>query len=375
MRRLTLPLILGLAHGAADGSAGLLLGGLALRMPQGQVALLVLVYNALAFGAQPLAGLLADRVERPRASALAGLALLGAALLAFGAQPQLAVALAGLGSAAFHVGAGALALGATRGRAAGPGLFAAPGVVGLALGGALAAAGVLPVIPALALIGALGFAIARLGLPELLYQTQNQEPRTENHPNAIGSQFSVLGSQSEPLFDGHDLVMLVLLAAIALRSAVWSSLELAFAGRYDLLLALALSAALGKALGGALADRVGWRRWALGALGLAAPLLALGGRSPIALLAGVALLQSATPVALAAIAGRLPRYPATAAGLALGLAIAIGGLPPLGGLGPWMTAPPVAASALIAAALALWWALGRGTEPTRRQERQGFEVS
>jgi len=157
----------------------------------------------------------------------------------------------------------------------------------------------------------------------------------------------------------------VLLAAIALRSAVWSSLQFLFEGRYDLLIAMALAAALGKIAGGVLADRVGWRRWTLGALALAAPLLIIGEQSLIALLAGVALLQSVTPVTLAATARLLPRYPATAAGLALGLAIAIGGLLPTGGLSTVISAPPFLISVLLAAALALWWAIKRVELPMR----------
>src|SRR5262245_49161828 len=102
MRRLTLPIVLGLAHGAADGAAGLLLGGLPRAMEPTQVALLVLLYNVLAFGGQPLVGLLADQSRRPRAVALAGLLLLCGALLVGDHQLRLAVALAGLGSAAFH---------------------------------------------------------------------------------------------------------------------------------------------------------------------------------------------------------------------------------------------------------------------------------
>lgn len=122
MRRLTLPLILGLAHGVGDGAAGFLLGGLPSRAPIEQVALLVLLYNALAFGGQPLAGMLADIAGRPRAAATGGLLLLCAALAA--SEASLAATLmAGLGSALFHVGGGALALRATQGRAAGPGLF------------------------------------------------------------------------------------------------------------------------------------------------------------------------------------------------------------------------------------------------------------
>jgi FSR family fosmidomycin resistance protein-like MFS transporter len=359
MRRLTLPLILGLAHGAADGAAGMLLGSLPHSMALGQVALLVLLYNALAFGGQPLVGLAADRVGRPRAAALAGLLLLSAALLAFSEQPRLAVALAGLGSAAFHVGGGALALCATRGRAAGPGLFAAPGVVGLAAGGALAAGGYLLIWPLLLALGVLFFAIVELEVPALPYlpATNRQTPKTANATNALGPSSLVVRPWSSVEFEGHDLVMLALLAAIALRSAVWSSLEFLFAGRYELLLAMALAAALGKVAGGALADWLGWRRWAFASLALAAALLALGSQSMIALLAGVALLQSATPVALAASARLLPRQPATAAGLALGLAIAIGGVPAAGGFGAALGAPAALAAFLIAAALALWWAV------------------
>jgi FSR family fosmidomycin resistance protein-like MFS transporter len=360
MRKLTLPLILGVAHGVADGAAGMLLGSLPRGMALGQVALLVLLYNALAFGAQPLVGLAADRAGRPRAAALAGLLLLGAALLAFESQPRLAVALAGLGSAAFHVGGGALALCATRGRAAGPGLFAAPGVIGLAAGGALAAGGYLLVWPLLLVLAVLMLAILELDVPALPYshQTKDQRPKTSDtgHLSSL-----VLRPSTAVEFEGHDLVMLALLAAIALRSAVWSSLEFLLAGRYELLLAMALAAALGKIAGGLLADWIGWRQWAFGSLALAAPLLALGGQSMPALLAGVALLQSATPVALAASARLLPRRPATAAGLALGLAIAVGGLPSLGGLSPAIGAPPAMVSLLVAAALALWWAVRRVT--------------
>jgi FSR family fosmidomycin resistance protein-like MFS transporter len=155
------------------------------------------------------------------------------------------------------------------------------------------------------------------------------------------------------------------LASIALRSAVWASLQFLFEGRYELLLAMALAAALGKIVGGVLADRIGWRRWALGALALAAPLLLIGEHSLAALLAGVALLQSVTPVTLAATARLLPRYPATAAGLALGLAIAIGGLPLASGLSAAINAPPILAGVLIATALAVWWAIKQAQAPTR----------
>jgi MFS transporter, FSR family, fosmidomycin resistance protein len=399
MRRLALPLILGLAHGVADGAAGLLLGGLPHMMTLERVALLVLVYNVLAFGGQPLLGLVADRLGRPRPAALAGLLLLAAALLA-GQQPIAAVVLAGLGSAAFHIGGGALALCATQGRAAGPGLFAAPGVVGLAAGGALAASGYTAPWPFLLPLLVLAVVLTRLELPALPYatttddrppttddrparygtrdrktaeqRTKNKEQwvdglRTTDHgPRTMDEAQSAIYNLQSAIPEGHDLVMLVLLAAIALRSAVWSSLQFLFEGRYETLLMMALAAAVGKILGGVLADRIGWRCWLVGALLLAAPLLALGGRNLFLLLPGVALLQSATPAALAMTWRLLPRQPATAAGLGLGLAIAIGGIPMIGGLGPALGAPLALIGVLLAAALALWWALRAATTDDRR---------
>jgi FSR family fosmidomycin resistance protein-like MFS transporter len=287
----------------------------------------------------------------------------------------LAVLLAGLGSAAFHVGGGALALCATRGRASGPGLFAAPGVVGLAAGGALAIAGYTQVWPWLALLGGLLAAIGLLRLPELPYgdrsaESRNRrtglrqssagdppsragegEPRIEQGLSAAGLPASSF--EAHAAFEGHDLVMLVLLAGIALRSLVWSAAQFLVAGRSDALLALALAAAVGKILGGLLADRVGWRRYITFALLLAAPLLAGAGQNLWLLLPGVALLQSVTPAALAATWRLLPRYPATAAGLALGLAVAAGGLPQTVGLLPLLSSPLLLGVALLAAALAL----------------------
>jgi FSR family fosmidomycin resistance protein-like MFS transporter len=382
MRRLTLPLILGLAHGVADGAAGLLLGCLPQAMTLERVALLVLIYNALAFGGQPIVGLITDRLGRPRAAALAGLLLLASALLLGQRQPQLAVMLAGLGSAAFHVGGGALALCATQGRAAGPGLFAAPGVVGLAVGGALAASGYIAPWPFLLPLLALVVAVARIEPPALPDWATTGQPDTRHktrdtrYTTGDQAQSTICNLQSA-IPEGHDIVMLVLLAAIALRSAVWSAVELLFDGRYETLLMLALAAAAGKILGGLLADRFGWRRWVIGALLLATPLLAFGGRNLFLLLPGVALLQSATPAALAMTWRLLPRQPATAAGLGLGLAIALGGIPTLGGLGPALAVPPVLIGVLLAAALALWWALrppyGRSTE--RPDQRSTIRIT
>jgi MFS transporter, FSR family, fosmidomycin resistance protein len=327
VKRWLLPTTLGLAHGVADGAAGLLLGRLPRTFALGEVALLVLLYNVLAFGCQPVVGLLTDHWRRPRWVALGGLALLAAGLLTSPWSPVAAVALIGLGSAAFHVAGGALALCALPGRATGAGLFAAPGVFGLALGGYLAITTSVPLWPCLALLALLAAAVAALGEPPLPYTALS----------------------GEPVFERHDLIMLVLLAGIALRSLVWTTLQYVFAARVDALVLLALAATIGKLLGGVLADRFGWRRWTLLALGGAAALLTAGQGSFALTLVGVGLLQSATPAALAATLRLLPRQPAAAAGLGLGLAIAAGGLPLMLGLGGPLAAPPMLLAISVAA--------------------------
>jgi FSR family fosmidomycin resistance protein-like MFS transporter len=298
--------------------------------------MLVLLYNLLAFGGQPVAGLLTDRLQRPRLAALSGLVLLGLALGLAPWHAAGAIMLAGLGSAAFHVGAGALALCHTQGRASGPGLFAAPGVAGLALGGAIAVTQGLIIWPFLGLLLLLAIGLSRLDLPPLPYNTHS--------------------SPDEPLFAGHDWVMLILLVAIALRSAVWNIFQVIETGHYLMLVWLGLAAMMGKIMGGFMADWLGWRRWMVVALMAATLLLAFGGQTLITLSMGIALLQSATPAMLVATAQLTPHQPATAAGMALGLAIALGGLPFLAGPLPLLRAPPTIFLTGLVAVGAVWWA-------------------
>ncbi len=352
-RPFRLALLLGMAHGVSDGAAGLLLGQLGHTLAIEQVAALVLLYNVLAFGLQPIAGMLADQVDRPRAFGVVGLLLVAAGLALAPVAALPAVALAGIGGAAFHVGAGALALRIGGGRATLPGLFVAPGVLGLAIGGALAVGKVAAGPYFLALtVGLAAWMISiRMG------------PAVDGWPapSSRADRAGVAGYAQE--IDGHDLIMLGLLGAIALRSLVWSGLQAILAGHIELLLGMGLAAAAGKAVGGLLADRVGWQRYCTAALGAAALLLSLGEGRKWAILLGVGLLQSATPAALTATARLLPGRPATAAGLALGLAIAAGGLPGMLGLGP--PGASIAAGAALVAALAMWWALRPDRHTTR----------
>ncbi len=339
MQRLWLPAVLGLAHGVVDGVAGFLLFSLSQSLMPPQVGVCVLLYNALAFGGQPSAGLLIDRIQRPRAAVLAGLLLLSTALIIVPRQPVVAVVLAGLGSAVFHSGGGALAVCATRNCATGAGLFAAPGVLGLAVGGALAVTGhtIIWSVAWSFLLLMLVSVLAVFPMPVLPYNQQIVER----------------GGDTQ-----HQLLLL-LLAAIALRSSIWNIFQFLLQGQLTVLLALAMAAATGKLLGGILADWLGWRRFSMGALLVATPLLLLGGQHLAALLPGVALLQSVTPLALAATGKLLPQQPATAAGLALGLAIALGGFPFFSGLGLNVSTPTAITLVLVAALVSLMRVLNK----------------
>ena len=306
-------ILLGLAHGLADCISGFMLGSLASEWPALEIGAFLLLYNILGFGGQVPAGMLVDRMRNPRLAVLLSMGLVALSLPFYPLSPIFAVVLAGIGSAFFHVSGGMLALLALPatssgqpGQAKAAGMFAAPGVMGLAIGGYLAIMGYPASWLLLALICSLALILAFLPLP-----ARQQVHKVESHAQ----------------LDLHDILMLVLLLAIAMRSAIWNVFQLVHAGEHTLLVAVGLAAMTGKVAGGFASDWLGWRRYTVGALLLATPLLALGGERPWFLLPGVMLLQSATPAAVTAMWRFMPEMPATAVGMCFGMAIAIGGLP------------------------------------------------
>jgi FSR family fosmidomycin resistance protein-like MFS transporter len=153
-------------------------------------------------------------------------------------------------------------------------------------------------------------------------------------------------SSQHAVFEAHDLLMIGLLAAIALRSLVWTSFTWIVEGQSQSLLLLSAAAAAGKLLGGPMADRFGWRRWSVGALIGAATLAVVGSNHPALMCLSAALLQSATPATVAALLTWLPGRPALASGLAFGVAIAFGGAPFAFGFGMPLLATPVTVAAI-----------------------------
>ena len=293
----------------------------------GDWAGLLILYNFCAFALQMPLGLLADRWKRDGGVAAAG-ALLVAAAYALTGMPMLAVSVAGLGNAAFHVGAGLEAL-SLSGRRAGPlGLFVSPGAVGLFLGTLL---GKGTEVPGWILILLLAAAAGAL--------FWSRVPRPAEQETAVLPEFGAVGAS-----------LAALLLVVILRSFVGMSLTFPWKGEGYWALYLTLAVAGGKAAGGYLADRFGMRKTAAASLLLSAGLLLRSG-NPALGTAAMFLFNMTMPLTLWASARLLPNTRGFAFGI-LTFGLFLGFLPAAFGM-PGLTG--VWAAALAMGSLFLLW--------------------
>jgi FSR family fosmidomycin resistance protein-like MFS transporter len=279
-----------------------------------------------------VAGLTLDRLNQPRRGAAIGLlcTALGLAVSLRSLPPG--VILIGLGSAFLHAGGGAVAIQIRPGRASQIGGFAAFGVVGLSLGTLASAVFSLKTVVLFVL------ALVVIALLILLWK-----PRLAAISHAL---------DADPFAPAGWTVAVLLLAAVALRSLTWTGVQTS--QHVVTALQLALAAGTGKLLGGFLSDRLGWRTWAVAALLGALVLLGFGGSLGVAVLAGVALLQSLTPLSMAAMGRHMPHSPALASSLANGLGVMMGGVAffflPRG----WFDVTVLVTAVMVSAALYAW---------------------
>ncbi|NPV90611.1 MAG: hypothetical protein HPY50_07565 [Firmicutes bacterium] len=290
---------------------------------------LVILYNILAFGLQSPLGMLVDHLRQPRGSALAGCLVTAAAIPGLYLSPWLAVCLAGVGNALFHLGGGIVSLRLQPGRASLPGVFVAPGAVGLLAGTLVGKSGLVGpwLFPTLLVFAAL--VIYRLDTPSIDYQ----DCRTAS-------------------VDRFGLVLLLVLTAVVSRSFIGAVLVFPWKESTYLLVGLTLAVALGKGLGGLLADRFGWIRVSITGLALSAPLVALCSDRPYLAIPGVLLFNLTMPVTLTAAANTLPGHPGFAFGLTT-LALLVGALPQFFGFGTGLGRPTVFSLILLSALVLL----------------------
>ncbi len=302
----TLIWALGIGHGFSDATAGYLMGTLAQEVALSEVALAVVIYNILAFGGQFPLGIYLDHLKYYRSAAILALVGMIMACICMGFQIWVGTVLAGVSSAIFHVAGGGITLRSFPQKASYMGIFSAFGVFGLALGGWAGATQVLWIQQVLVVgLGMVAFLVLVIRMPEAL-PFEVDTPKTT-------------------FLDTHDYLMILLMVAIAARSAIWNYIQLLYNHQYEWLLYIALAAMVGKLLGGWLSDHVGMRLYALVSLAMAIVVLSWGHRKLIWLMIGTGLLQSITPVSVIALQRAFPQWPATMSGAAFGLAIALGG--------------------------------------------------
>lgn len=361
-----LAIALGLVHAAVDAATVTAVYRVSGHDATTAVAFAwVVAYDLLAFGLQPAIGYLQDRRLSPRTGILTGLALAGAATLAApgaasstGAQLTV-IALAGVGNAAFHLGAGAAVLRQGIEAATPVGLLVAPGALGLAVGawfGRTPSAGptALALVPVL-----LGTLVAvRCGKVPALTSVSWRPRRTDGLPATPAEAARSLGERVgiRPRHGVAIGAVGLLMGSIAVRSLVGTAAPRGFDAGPWLAVGVPAVAFAGKALGGVLADRLGWVRTTVTALLVSSPLLALTAPHPAVLLLGLLVFQLTMPVTLVAVARMMPGHLATGFGLTC-LALVLGTLPATFGWGDALVARPVLGVWVLLSAAVAWFGL------------------
>ena len=270
-----------------------------------KTGLAITVYNILAFGGQYPVAILVEKLNDTKKLLVLSYLLNAVALATFLFVPAISIILAGIASAMYHVAGGTYC--AQNNKATNIGLFAAPGIAGLVAGGYLSwrQLDIIPVLLPVTIVFLYG--LTKLKFTNRLAEKNNDEPRKQKH-----------------LFDTHDIIMILLLLVISLRSVTWNVFQLIYENNFEWLIAIALAAAGGKIFGGWLADRIGWRLYALGSVILATPLLSFFKKELILFCIGVGLLQSGIPATTSLLIHSLKGKTSKGIALSFGTAIIIG---------------------------------------------------
>jgi FSR family fosmidomycin resistance protein-like MFS transporter len=246
--------------------------------------------------------LFVDHFRAPVFAAVSGILLVAISTLAL-QVPTLATVIAGLGNALFHVGGGFTSLNLAPGKAALPGIYVAPGALGLMIGIWIGKSGTFIAWPFILLLVISVLLI--LAMPRPKIDMQRRLPAN---------------------LKWFETIILLLLFSIAIRGLVGLGLDLPWKSSPALLVVLTCAVVLGKSLGGILADRYGWIKVATAGLLISAPLLAFFPHIPAVAMLGVFLFNLTMPVTLACLAEMLPGKSGFAFGLTA-LALIIGAWP------------------------------------------------
>ena len=255
--------------------------------------ILVLVYGITAFALQPLLGRLVDLSRDPyRYIWLSNLLILSALLLSHSSWLMLAVVVAGLGNALFHVASGTIGLNIEKKKAWPVGVLVGPGALGLFIGGWLAKSQIDASVTLILIMIATIFALRYLPRIEIDYE----------HKPIKNKRF-------------FWVTMIGLLTIVGMRALIGFSLFYEWKSQIAWAVGLIAAVVIGKMLAGFIADKWGWRKMSLIMVGLSLPLLVMGYDFPALALLGAFCFQITMPVTLTAVARLQPGYPGWAFGL------------------------------------------------------------
>ncbi len=296
--------VYGAAHAFVDMACAATIASLAARSLPCDACFYILTYNIIAFGTQPVSGMLSDTSRSPVIFAAAGCVITALASLHGDFLPLFAVGAAGIGNSVFHVGAGAVCISLRPDEAAPAGVFVAPGAFGLAAGCLMGKTGAYNPAALAVILVAFALLFSRFKRPEIAFATP----------------------ASPAAFKGFETVLLLLLLTVAMRAFTGFFVSFPWKSEPDMLLLLTLGVVAGKASGGILADRFGWRAITVGGLIASSALITFAGDNALCAITGILLFNMTMPVTLVAVSKLLPGRPAFSLGLTC-LALILGALP------------------------------------------------
>jgi len=259
------------------------------------LAPLIILYDTIAFGMQPIIGFFADSTKKPILIAGSGILLLVLGMTLGDYFPVFAICLMGLGNAVFHIGGGIVSLTYKYNKAYYPGLFVAPGAIGLFCGTWLGKNEYYsPIVFVLVLLIISSLLIKR----EIIYDAAPAGLKTFQIQTRLTS-----------------MAILFFLISITIRSLIGSGIAISWKSDINLMFALVIGIASGKFAGGWLGDKFGWMITAVLSLTLSAILLSFDTNQPIWIIGGLFMFNITMPIAMVAIAGLMPGREGLAFGL------------------------------------------------------------
>ena len=296
--------VYGASHFLVDAiCAGTIFSLLAKSTNLPELALFIVIYNILAFGLQLPLGILSDKIMKPKQFTILGILLTAVAGVLALFFPLEGIVLAGIGNALFHIGGGSISLNLTPKKASAPGIFVAPGALGLLVGTILGKVGLFNPIIFGGIAVVLIIATLPLKTPNYLQSTKEKQK-----------------------FNYLELIVMLLLLTVVSRSIIGFAIVFPWKTNLLLLLALTIGVVLGKAFGGILGDKFGWTKIGVGGLIVSIPLIFLGPQYFVLGIIGMFLFNFTMPITLTALSNLFPGKPGFAFGLTC-MALLIGALP------------------------------------------------